>query len=77
MTVEIFGAEWCTFCKQAVTLCKSKDMQYDYIDIDETSNLKILEEKIGSKVKSIPQIFINGKLIPDGYSGLKQELEKD
>jgi glutaredoxin 1 len=77
MTVEIFGAEWCTFCKQAVTLCESKNMQYDYIDIDETSNLKILEEKIGNKVKSIPQIFINGKLIPDGYSGLKQELEKD
>lgn len=77
MTVEIFGAEWCTFCKQAVILCESKNMQYDYIDIDETSNLKILEEKIGNKVKSIPQIFINGTLIPGGYSGLKQELEKD
>lgn len=76
MKVEIYGAEWCHFCKQAVQLCKSNDVQYEYIDIDEASNLASLEERIGGKVKSVPQIYLNGDLVPNGYNGLRQELAK-
>lgn len=76
MKIEIYGAEWCTFCKQAVLLCENKSVQYDYIDIDDTANLRMLEERVGNKVRSVPQIFLNGNLIPDGFTGLKQELSK-
>lgn len=76
MKVEIYGAEWCTFCKQAVQLCESQSVEYDYIDIDETANLRNLEERIGNKVRTVPQIFMNGSLVSGGYTGLKQELLK-
>lgn len=76
MKVEIYGAEWCHFCKQAVQLCKTNDIQYEYIDIDESSNLAGLEERMGGKVKSVPQIYLNGDLVPNGYNGLRQELAK-
>lgn len=76
MKIEIYGAEWCTFCKQAVNFCKSNGIQYEYIDIDETANLRILEERMGSKVRSVPQIFLDDRLVPGGYTGLTEELAK-
>lgn len=77
MKVEIYGAEWCSFCKQAVTLCESNAVSYDYIDIDDTSNLRALEERVGNKVRSVPQIFLDGKHVTGGYTGLQQELAKN
>ena len=77
MKIEIYGAEWCNFCKQAVSLCESKAVIYEYIDIDETANLRILEERMGSKVRTVPQIFMDGNLVPGGFSGLQQELAKN
>lgn len=77
MKIEIYGAEWCSFCKQAVSLCESKSIDFDYIDIDNTTNMRILEEKIGSRVKSVPQIFKDGQLISGGFTGLRQELAKN
>lgn len=77
MKIEIYGAEWCNFCKQAVSLCESKAMLYEYIDIDETANLRVLEERMGSKVRTVPQIFMDGTLVPGGFSGLQQELAKN
>ena len=77
MKVEIYGADWCTYCKHAVSLCESKAVNFDYIDIDESDNLRILEERLGSKVKSVPQIFLNGQLVSGGYAGLTRELNKN
>ncbi len=74
MKIEIYGAEWCAFCKSAVQLCESKSIQYDYIDIDETANLRSLEERIGNKVRTVPQIFLDGSLVQGGYTGLQQQL---
>ncbi len=75
MKIEIYGAEWCAFCKQAVALCESSDVEFDYVDIDDTANLRQLEERIGSKVRSVPQIFVNGQVVA-GFNGLRQELAK-
>jgi len=77
MKAEIYGASWCTYCKHAVSLCVSKGIQYDYIDVDDEINLKKLEERMGGKVKSVPQIFLDGIFIPGGFTGLKQELAKN
>lgn len=76
MKIEIYGAEWCNFCNQAKQLCESNSVEYSYIDIDDTANLRSLEERIGGKVRSVPQIFMNDALIPGGFNGLKQELTK-
>lgn len=76
MKAEIFGNERCTFCKQAVSLCEMNHIEVDYIDVDDSVNLRALEERVGSKVRTIPQIFLNGEFIPGGFNGLKQELAK-
>jgi glutaredoxin len=76
MKIEIYGAEWCAYCKQAISLCKSRNIQYEYFDVDTGSTLKLLEERINSKVKTVPQIFLDGRYIPGGFSGLQQELNK-
>lgn len=76
MKVEIYGTEWCTFCKSAVSLCETNSIDFNYIDVDDTSNLRVLEEKIGNKVRSVPQIFVDGLLLPGGYNQLKEEIRK-
>jgi glutaredoxin len=77
MKIEIYGANWCTYCKSATALCESKSIDFDYIDIDDTKNMRALEERLGFKVKSVPQIFKDDVLIQGGFSGLKQELSKN
>lgn len=77
MKVEIYGAEWCSYCKQAVKLCETKGITFDYIDIDETPNLRQLEERVGAKVRTVPQIFLDGRLVQGGFTGLQQELAKN
>lgn len=77
MKVEIYGAEWCTFCKQAVKLCETKAISFEYIDVDETSNMRLLEERVGAKVRTVPQIFIDGQHLPGGFTKLQQELAKN
>jgi glutaredoxin len=74
MQVEIYGAEWCTYCKSAVQLCENKNITYDYVDIDDTSNLRLLEERIGGKARTVPQIFINNELVVGGFTGLQALL---
>lgn len=76
MKVEIYGAEWCGYCKSAVSLCEMKSIPYDYIDIDDTSNMRTLEERVGGKIRTVPQIFVDGRHIPGGFTGLQQELTK-
>lgn len=74
MNIEIYGANWCSFCKQAVSLCESMSLQYVYIDIDDSANMRTLEERIGGKVRTVPQIFKNGQLVDGGFTGLQKEL---
>jgi glutaredoxin 1 len=74
MKVEIYGASSCNYCTQAVQLCETRDIEYNYIDVGSPENLQTLEGRIGSKVRTIPQIFINGDFVPGGYMGLRQTL---
>jgi glutaredoxin len=76
MKVEIYGAEWCTYCKQAVELCKINQVDCEYIDIDQSGELKNLENRLGSKVRSVPQIFLDGSHLTNGFSSLKQYFDK-
>lgn len=76
MKVEIYGAEWCGFCKQAVSLCETKSIEYKYFDVDHIGNMKVLQERLGEPARTIPQIFVDDKFLPGGYSGLQRELAK-
>ena len=76
MKVEIYGAAWCNYCQQAKQLCESQSIEYDYIDVDESGNMKALQERMGAPARSIPQIFVDNAFLPGGFTGLKQELAK-
>jgi glutaredoxin len=76
MKIEIYGAEWCGYCKQAVALCESKSLEYTYVDIDDTAERNKLAERMGTQVRSVPQIYVDDVLVPGGFTGLKQELAK-
>jgi len=75
MKVEIYGASWCTTCKDAVAFCKNKSIDYDYIDIDDTVNLRSLEERVGAKIRAVPQIFLDDKHV-GSLTGLLLEVSK-
>ena len=69
MNVEIYGVVGCTYCKKAVEWCEDKNIETTYYDVTDTSELiDELIERIGV-VKTVPQIFINGKHI-GGYEDL-------
>jgi len=76
MKVEIYGTSWCGYCKNAVALCETKAIEYDYIDVDDTSNLRLLEERIGEKIRSVPQIFLDNEYVIGGFRGLEDKLNK-
>jgi glutaredoxin 3 len=76
MKVEIYGTESCTFCKQAVKLCESKSIQYEYIDVGTETSLGKLTDRMGFRPRTVPQIFVDNNYVEGGYNGLKQALTK-
>jgi glutaredoxin len=77
MTVDIYGTESCTYCKQAVSLCEANAIEYNYVDVGNPTNLQGLTERMGVRPRTVPQIFLDGAYLPGGFNGLKQELGKN
>ena len=77
MKVDIYGTPTCSYCKQAVSLCETRNIDYSYTDVSDKENLKILEDRVGAKVKFVPQIFLNDQYVNNGFNGLVQELAKN
>lgn len=57
--VEIYGTERCAFCKMAVSFCESRGIEYTYVTLDKQTT-EILNSRLGTPVRAVPQIFING-----------------
>lgn len=64
--VEIYGKEGCSKCTQAILLATRENLNYKYINV-QTNGLDSLIERMGSKPRSVPQIFIDNKLV-GGYT---------
>ena len=76
MKVEIYGTKTCTYCKHAISLCESNEIEYNYIDVGSEVSLNSLIERMGTRPRTVPQIFVNGTYLPGGFNGLKEELIK-
>lgn len=61
--VEIYYWNTCPYCRRAMALLDSKDVDYTGYDItgDEEARAKMVERTGGPR--SVPQIFVNDKLI--------------
>jgi glutaredoxin/RimJ/RimL family protein N-acetyltransferase len=64
----IYGADYCPYCRSAKQLMEENGVEYEYIDLEK--NDVDLSEVVGKDVRTIPQIFLNGKYI-GGYDDLK------
>lgn len=57
--VVIVGKENCTFCTQAIQVCRQRGIQFAYKKIHEDITLEQVEVIAGGKVSSVPQIYIS------------------
>ena len=74
LIIEIYGQSRCSFCERAKKLCEELDLTYAYYDISEDEFLKenFLERTNGAR--TVPQIFVAGKLI-GGFTEFKKAVD--
>ncbi len=68
-TIQIYTTRSCPFCDLAKRLLKDRGLDFEEIDVTDADKKAALKAKTGWR--TVPQIFIEGKLI-GGY----QELVK-
>jgi len=68
--IKIITSDWCTFCEAAKKLLKTNGI--DYVEVDLQDNLDIMIEH---NLRLVPQIFVDGKLLKGGYTGLKKSID--
>ncbi|MCK9529441.1 MAG: glutaredoxin 3 [Gammaproteobacteria bacterium] len=71
MKIEIFTREqpFCPYCVNAKKWLQANNLLYTNYDINTDGVLEDLENRLGHKPKTVPQIFIDGELI-GGYTDL-------
>ena len=70
----VFTKYRCSYCDRAKTLIEQKGYEYESINIEDDNNIDILLEK-NKYARTMPQIFINDKLI-GGYTDLVKFFEE-
>ena len=70
----VFTKYRCSYCDRAKTLIGQKGYEYESINIEDNNNIDILLEK-NKYARTMPQIFINDKLI-GGYTDLVKYFEE-
>lgn len=63
MTVEIYSTPACGQCVQAKGLLKSKDIPFVEFTVGKDVEKAELEARIGSSIRSVPQIFMDGSYV--------------
>lgn len=65
----IYGAQWCTFCKKAKDLLESKGQEYKFVDVE--TDVEACKFLLEEGALTIPQIYKDGELV-GGYSDLAE-----
>ncbi len=66
--ITVYSKNNCPFCDRAIALLESKDIPFKMIKMEENSGAR--EFLMEQGLRSVPQIFKNGVLLPGGYQGL-------
>ncbi len=75
MHVEIYGTPSCKFCKMAKQLVEANEISYTYTDVTDLEERANMNLRFKSPARSVPQIFVDGKHLPQGYEQLKVLIE--
>lgn len=72
--IEIYGASRCGYCRKAKDLCEANQVKFEYYDVDQANYKQELFDRMDVKPETIPQIFVDNKLLPGGFTALKEHL---
>jgi glutaredoxin len=72
--IEIYGKPDCGYCKRAVVLCETRNLKYNYYQLNEHFTRDELLEMFPD-AETFPQIKVNGTAI-GGYDQLGSYLEE-
>ena len=67
--VEVYSTQYCPFCVRAKALLKNKGIAFTEIDVSRDSALREKMVELAGGRRTVPEIFINGKII-GGYDEL-------
>ena len=66
--ITVYSKNNCPFCDRAVALLESKGIEFRTIKVETDPDAK--EFLMDQGLRSVPQIFKDGVLLPGGYQGL-------
>ena len=72
--ITVYSKNNCPFCDRAIALLESKDIPFKIIKMEENTGAR--EFLMEQGLRSVPQIFKNGILLPGGFQGLAGKDEQ-
>jgi glutaredoxin len=72
--IKVYTKNNCPFCDRAKALLESKDIKFEAINIEEHPDAR--EMLVDQGLRSVPQIFKDGILLPGGFQGLAGKPEE-
>lgn len=72
--LKVYTKNNCPFCDRAKALLESKDIKFEAINIEEHPDAR--EMLVDQGLRSVPQIFKDGILLPGGFQGLAGKPEE-
>jgi glutaredoxin 3 len=73
MKVIIYGTTWCPHCIDAKQFFKEKNIEFEFINVDDDSNSKLWNELSAKHGYGVPQIKINQHYIVGFDKGALEE----
>ena len=71
MNIKVYGADWCSDCRIAKNFLKSKDIEFEYIDIIDDEQAIAFVEQVNNGRRVIPTLVIAGIIYTNpGINGL-------
>ena len=67
--IKVYSKTTCPFCDQAKQLLETYGFEYEAINIETDADARAFV--LGEGHRSVPQIYVNDKLLEGGFSGLK------
>ena len=68
--IKIYSKTTCPFCDQAKQLLETYGFEYEAINIESDADARAFVLSKGHR--SVPQIYVNDKLLEGGFSGLQK-----
>lgn len=72
--IKIWTGEGCVFCFRAKALMDAYGVPYEAVELT-TDNYKEFGRECGN-VSTVPQIIVDGELIPGGYEGMIARIDE-